>query len=48
GDLVAAIRGQEGAHLPGDGRRAARARAEREGVPVSVATLERIAAITGG
>ncbi|RMH40080.1 MAG: Ldh family oxidoreductase [Alphaproteobacteria bacterium] len=48
GDLVAAIRGQEGAHLPGDGRRAARAGAEREGVPVSVATLERIAAITGG
>ncbi len=47
-DLVAAIRAQEGAHLPGDGRRAARARAQAEGVPVNVATLERIAAITGG
>ena len=43
-DLVGAVRAQVGAHLPGDGRAAARARAEREGVAVSVATLERIEA----
>lgn len=46
--LAAAIHDQEGAHLPGDGRRAARARAAAQGVAVNVATLERIAAITGG
>lgn len=42
-DLVRAICAQEGAHLPGDGRRAARARAARVGVAVSQATLDRIA-----
>ncbi|RMD88342.1 MAG: Ldh family oxidoreductase [Alphaproteobacteria bacterium] len=45
-DLVAAIRDQEGARVPGDGRRRARARAAGEGIPVSLATLERIAAVT--
>jgi len=43
--LVAAIRAQPGARLPGDGRAAARARARREGVAVSTETLRRIAAI---
>ena len=46
-DLIAAVRTQEGAHLPGDGRAAARAKAEADGVSVSVATLDRIAAFTG-
>ena len=44
-DLVAAVRAQDGAHLPGDGRAAARARAATDGVPVNVATLERIEAV---
>ncbi len=44
-DLTAAIHGQDGAHLPGDGRRAARARARQEGVAVSNATLARIEAL---
>ncbi|WP_298438172.1 Ldh family oxidoreductase [uncultured Jannaschia sp.] len=43
GDLAAAIRGQDGARLPGDGRGAARARAGG-GVAVAEATIERIAA----
>ncbi|WP_170571883.1 Ldh family oxidoreductase [Ruegeria atlantica] len=43
--LVDAIRAQEGAHLPGDGRRAKRVRARTEGVPVSTATLTRIEAM---
>ena len=41
-DLVAAVSDQPGAHLPGDGRRAARNRASTEGVAVSKATLARI------
>ncbi len=41
-DLVQAVCSQEGAHLPGDGRRAARDSARRVGVGVNVATLERI------
>ncbi|WP_424974606.1 Ldh family oxidoreductase [Dinoroseobacter sp. S124A] len=45
-DLIAAVAAQEGAHLPGDGRRAARARAATEGVAVSAATLSRIREIT--
>ncbi|MEM6656493.1 MAG: Ldh family oxidoreductase [Pseudomonadota bacterium] len=40
--LVRAVTDQDGAHLPGDGRRAARQRAERGGVAVSLATLEKI------
>ncbi|MEM9970577.1 MAG: Ldh family oxidoreductase, partial [Pseudomonadota bacterium] len=43
-DLIAAVRAQDG-HLPGDGRAAARKRATEGGVPVSVATLERIDAM---
>lgn len=46
-DLVAAIREQEGARLPGDGRAAMRVAAATEGVPVSLATLARIEALLG-
>lgn len=46
-DLVETIRSQENAHLPGDGRRNKRADAERNGVPVSTATLARIEAVIG-
>lgn len=46
-DLVAAFRDQDGAHLPGDGRDAKRASAQKNGVAVNVATLDRIAAIIG-
>jgi (2R)-3-sulfolactate dehydrogenase (NADP+) len=45
--LVDAVASQEGAHLPGDGRGAARQRAVTEGVAVNVATLEKIKAIIG-
>ena len=41
-DLVQAVCVQDGAHLPGDGRRAAREKARRTGVAVNVATLEKI------
>ena len=41
-DLVAEIRGQEDAHLPGDGRRRKRAVAVEAGVPVNATTLARI------
>ena len=44
GDLVGAVRAQDGAHLPGDGRSTARARAASHGVAVNEATLERIEA----
>jgi (2R)-3-sulfolactate dehydrogenase (NADP+) len=44
-DLTSAIRDQPGARLPGDGRAAKRARAATEGVAVSTATLDKIAAI---
>ncbi len=47
-DLVAAIHGQAGAHLPGDGRKAKRQIAARDGVAVSVATLDKIKAIIAG
>ncbi|WP_371169708.1 Ldh family oxidoreductase [Aliiroseovarius sp. 2305UL8-7] len=43
--LVGSIRDQDGAHLPGDGRRAKRLRAREDGVDVNVATLEKIEAI---
>lgn len=45
--LVAAIHDQDGAHLPGDGRRAKRAAAHTEGVAVNAATLDKINAIIG-
>ncbi|NSY39878.1 Ldh family oxidoreductase [Leisingera sp. ANG59] len=45
--IVEAVRGQAGAHLPGDGRRAKRLQARRDGVAVSVATLARIEALLG-
>lgn len=44
-DLVASIRDQDGAHLPGDGRRACRLAAGQKGVAVNTATLARIDAI---
>ncbi|WP_306150277.1 MULTISPECIES: Ldh family oxidoreductase [unclassified Roseibium] len=44
-DLVAAIRDQEGAHLPGDGRAAKRMQARAHAVGVNLATLDRIEAI---
>jgi (2R)-3-sulfolactate dehydrogenase (NADP+) len=44
-DLVAAIRGQDGAHLPGDGRGNKRMDARSDGVPVNVATLQKIEAL---
>lgn len=44
-ELVEAIRYQEGARLPGDGRRAKRLKANKDGVGVSVATLDKIHAI---
>lgn len=40
--LVAEIRDQPGARVPGDGRKAARRRAERKGVTVNPATLEKV------
>ncbi|MGV6802705.1 MAG: Ldh family oxidoreductase [Ruegeria sp.] len=43
--LVEAIRFQNGAHLPGDGRSAKRRQARTDGVAVSVATLDKITAI---
>ncbi|MBY6057777.1 Ldh family oxidoreductase [Leisingera daeponensis] len=45
--IVEAVRGQEGAHLPGDGRRAKRLQARQDGVAVSAATLARIEALLG-
>ena len=44
-DLVGAIHGQDGAHLPGDGRGAWRVKAAQDGVAVNVATLDKINAI---
>ena len=43
--LVHAIRAQDGAHLPGDGRQAKRRDAAEQGVAVNQATLDRIEAI---
>ncbi|WP_299888454.1 Ldh family oxidoreductase [uncultured Ruegeria sp.] len=44
-DLVDAIRFQDGAHLPGDGRRANRLSARKDGVSVNTATLAKIEAV---
>jgi (2R)-3-sulfolactate dehydrogenase (NADP+) len=46
-DLVAAIHDQDGAHLPGDGRRSKRVKSADEGVAVNVATLAKIEALLG-
>lgn len=43
--LVSMIHDQDGAHLPGDGRRAKRAKAKVEGVDVNVVILDKIYAI---
>ncbi|MEX0277493.1 MAG: Ldh family oxidoreductase [Ruegeria sp.] len=43
--LVEAIRFQDGAHLPGDGRRAKRVAAQTDGVAVNAATLAKIEAL---
>ncbi|WP_170755035.1 Ldh family oxidoreductase [Ruegeria lacuscaerulensis] len=47
GELVDAIRSQDGAHLPGDGRAANRATAQANGVAVSTATLDKVEAVLG-
>ncbi|NND42425.1 MAG: Ldh family oxidoreductase [Silicimonas sp.] len=44
-DLAGAIHAQDGARLPGDGRKAKRKEAEKQGVAVSTATIARIEAI---
>ena len=46
--LVEELRDQPGVRLPGDGRKAARRRAERKGVAVNPATLEKVRAWTTG
>jgi (2R)-3-sulfolactate dehydrogenase (NADP+) len=46
--LVEELRGQPGVRIPGDGRKAARLRAERKGVAVNPATLEKVKAWTTG
>jgi (2R)-3-sulfolactate dehydrogenase (NADP+) len=46
-DLVDAVHGQDGAHLPGDGRKAKRMSARHNGVAVNTATLKRIEEIIG-
>ncbi len=45
--LIKAIRFQDGAHLPGDGRRNKRLAARKSGVAVNTATLSRIDALLG-
>lgn len=47
-DLVTAFHDQEGAHLPGDGRRSKRVEAQKNGVAVSLATVEKIDAVLAG
>ncbi|APG49058.1 malate/L-lactate dehydrogenase-like protein (plasmid) [Phaeobacter porticola] len=44
-DLIASIRDQDGARLPGDGRRASRIRAASDGVAVNAALLEKVRAL---
>ncbi len=44
-DLIASIRDQDGARLPGDGRQACRIRAASEGVAVNAALLEKVRAL---
>lgn len=45
--LAQAIRSQDGAHLPGDGRASRRLLARKDGVAVNVATLEKIESTLG-
>jgi (2R)-3-sulfolactate dehydrogenase (NADP+) len=45
--LVALIAAEPGTHLPGSGRKAARARAERDGVLVDPALFEKVNALAG-
>lgn len=47
-DLVDAIRAQERAHLPGDGRRSKRLAAQSKGVAVNAATIEKINLLLNG
>ena len=44
-ELIASFRNIEGARLPGDGRQASRIIAEKEGVPVNTALLEKVRAL---
>tara|TARA_Y100001956_G_scaffold6689_1_gene5855 strand:+ start:3707 stop:4714 length:1008 start_codon:yes stop_codon:yes gene_type:complete len=44
-ELIASFRNIEGARLPGDGRQASRIKAEKEGVPVNTALLEKVRAL---
>ncbi|AFO93422.1 malate/L-lactate dehydrogenase-like protein (plasmid) [Phaeobacter inhibens DSM 17395] len=44
-DLIASIHDQDGARLPGDGRRACRIRAASDGVAVNAALLEKVRAL---
>lgn len=44
-ELVDAFANQPGAHLPGDGRKSKRALAQRHGVAINLATLEKIQAL---
>lgn len=46
-ELANVVRLQDGAHLPGDGRRSSRLSARTEGVAVNTATLAKIEAIIG-
>jgi len=48
GEVLAAFAAQLGARLPGSRRRAARARAERDGVAVDAGLLARVRALLGG
>jgi (2R)-3-sulfolactate dehydrogenase (NADP+) len=45
GELIASFRDQDGARLPGDGRRTCRERAATEGVAVNAALLEKVRAL---
>jgi (2R)-3-sulfolactate dehydrogenase (NADP+) len=45
GELVASFHDQDGARLPGDGRKGCRSRAVTEGVAVNAALLEKVQAL---
>ncbi|MBV9567823.1 MAG: Ldh family oxidoreductase [Hyphomicrobiales bacterium] len=47
-ELMAALTAEATTHIPGRGRRAARHKAEREGVAVDPNTLEKVSALAGG
>lgn len=46
-NLATAVRDQDGAHLPGDGRKSKRRAARENGVAVNTATLDKIEALLG-